>query len=83
MSNIYRTKFGLKEGESLYDILKKGPSRFLASPLKMLPNENIYDLALLKSNGEGMLLSFNDNNMESVSGFYKIREKDFQNINEH
>lgn len=83
MSNIYRTKFGLKEGESLYDILKEGPKRFLTSPLKMLPNENIYDLALLKSNGEGMLLSFNDGNMESVSGFYKIREKDFQNINEH
>lgn len=83
MSNIYKTKFGLKDGESLYDILKKGPERFIKSPLKMLPNESIYDLALLKSNGEGMLISFNDDDIKSVEGFYKIKEKDFQNISEH
>jgi len=38
MSNIFRTKFGIKPGESLYDILKEGPKRFVKNPLKMLPN---------------------------------------------
>ena len=83
MSNVFKTKFGLTEGESLYDILKQGPKRFEKSPLKMLPNEDIYDLAMLKSNGEGMLISFNDEDIKSVEGFYKVRERDFQNINEH
>lgn len=83
MSNIYKTKFGIKDGESLYDILKKGPERFVKSPLKMLPNESIYDLALLKSNGEGMLISFNDDEIKSVEGFYKVNNKNFQNISEH
>jgi len=77
MSNIFKTKFGLNPGESLYDILKKGPERFLRNPLKMLPSENIYDLAMLKSNGEGILVSFNDDDIKSVQGFYKVREKEF------
>jgi len=77
MSNIFRTKFGIKPGESLYDILKKGPERFVKNPLKFLPNENIYDLAMLKSNGEGVLIAFNDDEINSVQGFYKVREREF------
>lgn len=83
MSNIFKTKFGIKTGESLYDILKQGPERFIKSPLKMLPTENLYDLAMLKSNGEGVLVAFNDDEINSVQGFYKIHDKAFRNINEH
>ena len=83
MSNIYKSKFNLNSGESLYDILKQGPKRFLKSPLKMLPKQDTYDLAMLKSNGEGVLISFNENDLQSVQGFYKVKNKEFQNIHEH
>lgn len=83
MSNIFRTKFGLNPGESLYDVLKQGSERFIKSPLKLLPNEGIYDLALLKSDGTGMLISFNNDELSSVDGFYKVKNKEFKNITEH
>jgi len=32
---------------------------------------------MLKSNGEGVLVSFNDDEINSVQGFYKVKEKAF------
>lgn len=83
MSNIYKSKFEMKDGESLYDILKQGPSRFKVNPLSLLPKESIYDLAFMKTNGEGVLISFDDNMIEELSGYYKVKDKQFKNINKH
>lgn len=83
MSNIFKSKFEIEDGESLHDILKQGPARFIKNPLKKLPNRGVYDLALLKSNGKGLLISFNDEDVQTIKGFYKVKYKEFKNINEH
>lgn len=83
MSNIYKSKFGIEEGESLYDILKAGPSRFEINPLHLLPKETTYDLAFVKTNGQSTFISFDDNGILEISGQYKVKQSKFKNISKH
>lgn len=83
MSNIYKSKFGLNDNESLYDILKQGKSRFKINPTKFLPKESLFDLAFLKANGEGLFISFDNNELSTLPGYYRVKSSEFKNINKH
>lgn len=83
MSNIYKSIFDLKEGESLQDILRAGPDRFILKPEKFIPKDSNFDLALLKGDGKGVFISFDNNELRSEAGFYQVKTKQFENINKH
>lgn len=57
MSNIYKTKFGIKEGQSLRDVLDSSTS-FMKQPT--IVNSSFWDLVFTKGNGEHLYITFNN-----------------------
>ena len=80
MSNLYKTKFGIKNGDSLADVIKQGRDYFIKSiPLVM---SDSYDIVYTKQNGDNLYITFkpiqdNDESFDSTkrSWKYKIPEK--------
>lgn len=56
MSNLYKTTFGLKDGDSLADVLNQESSYFKYSA-KLISSTN-YDMAFTKQNGKHLYLTF-------------------------
>lgn len=56
MSNLYKTKFGIKDGDSLASVIDQGYNYFL-HPAKLISSTN-YDMAFTKQNGRHLYLTF-------------------------
>lgn len=56
MSNLYASKFGIKDGNSLYDVLKQG-SDYFKVPEVILDSTN-YDLVFTKNSGDHTFITF-------------------------
>lgn len=56
MSNIYKSKFGIKDGDTLADVMKKGPNYFKNAPQKI--SSNTYDVVFTKGDGRHVYISF-------------------------
>lgn len=56
MSNIYKSAFHIKDGDSLVDVLDKGINYFLDIP-KTVTSDN-FDLAFTKNNGKHLYITF-------------------------
>ena len=56
MSDLYASKFGIKDGDSLYDVLKKGENYF-EIPEVALESTN-YDLIFTKNSGNHTFITF-------------------------
>lgn len=71
MSNLYATKFGIKTGDSLVDVLKKGKDYFNV-PIVSVNSEN-YDLVFTKGNGNHTFITFKplQRNNENCSSYYR------------
>lgn len=57
MSNVFRTTFGIKEGDSLYDILQEGPKYFRPSIRPLDGQTYNFDIQLITGNGENVYIS--------------------------
>lgn len=72
MSNIYKTKFGLKDGDSLAQIMDQGPSYFKYTA-NLIPSTS-YDIAFTKQDGRHLYLTFKpiwQNNSDTFDSHYK------------
>lgn len=71
MSNLYATKFGIKAGDSLVDVLKKGKDYF-AIPTVSINSDN-YDMVFTRGNGDHTFITFKplQKNDENCSSFYR------------
>ena len=56
MSNIYKSAFHIKDGDSLVDVMNKGVNYFLDVP-KTITSDN-FDLAFTKNNGKHLYITF-------------------------
>lgn len=77
MSNLYATKFGIKSGDSLVDVLKKGKNYFKIPELGVA--SNTYDMAFVRGDGDHLFLTFKP--LQSNTDTFKSRSKDWSNIN--
>ena len=77
MSNLYASKFGIKAGDSLVDVLKKGKSYF-STPTVSVESNN-YDLVFTKGNGSHTFITFKplQKNSSNCMSFYRA----WDNIN--
>lgn len=77
MSNLYASKFGIKAGDSLVDVLKKGKSYF-STPTVSVNSDN-YDLVFTKGNGSHTFITFKplQKNSSNCMSFYRA----WDNIN--
>lgn len=77
MSNLYASKFGIKAGDSLVDVLKKGKSYF-STPTVSVESDN-YDLVFTKGNGSHIFITFKplQKNSSNCMSFYRA----WDNIN--
>lgn len=77
MSNLYASKFGIKTGDSLVDVLKKGKSYF-STPTVSVESDN-YDLVFTKGNGSHTFITFKplQKNSSNCMSFYRA----WDNIN--
>lgn len=77
MSNLYASKFGIKAGDSLVDVLKKGKSYF-STPTVSVNSDN-YDLVFTKGNGNHTFITFKplQKNSDNCMSFYRA----WDNIN--
>ena len=77
MSNLYASKFGIKAGDSLVDVLKKGKSYF-STPTISVESDN-YDLVFTKGNGNHTFITFKplQKNSSNCMSFYRA----WDNIN--
>lgn len=77
MSNLYASKFGIKAGDSLVDVLKKGKSYF-STPTVSVDSDN-YDLVFTKGNGNHTFITFKplQKNSSNCMSFYRA----WDNIN--
>lgn len=77
MSNLYASKFGIKAGDSLVDVLKKGKSYF-STPTVSVESDN-YDLVFTKGNGSHTFITFKplQKNSSNCMSFYRA----WDNIN--
>ena len=82
MSNLYASKFGIKAGDSLVDVLKKGKSYF-STPTVSVESDN-YDLVFTKGNGSHTFITFKplQKNSSNCMSFYRawdnINKKKYQ-----
>lgn len=82
MSNLYASKFGIKAGDSLVDVLKKGKSYF-STPTVSVESDN-YDLVFTKGNGKHTFITFKplQKNSNNCMSFYRawdnINKKKYQ-----
>lgn len=56
MSNIYKSKFGIKDGDTLADVLKRGKDYFKSKPEKI--SSKTYDVVFTKGDGRHIYVSF-------------------------
>lgn len=56
MSNIYKSTFGLRDGDTLNDVLDRGPDYFLDTP--QIINSTNFDMAFTARNGKNLYISF-------------------------
>lgn len=56
MANLYKTKFGIHDGDSLSSVMDQGQNYFL-HPAKLISSTN-YDMAFTKQNGKHLYLTF-------------------------
>lgn len=56
MSNIYKSAFNIKNGDSLVDVISKGANYFLDIP-KTITSDN-FDLAFTRNNGKHLYITF-------------------------
>lgn len=77
MSNLYASKFGIKAGDSLVGVLKKGKSYF-STPTVSVESDN-YDLVFTKGNGNHTFITFKplQKNSSNCMSFYRA----WDNIN--
>lgn len=77
MSNLYASKFGIRAGDSLVDVLKKGKSYF-STPTVSVESDN-YDLVFTKGNGNHTFITFKplQKNSSNCMSFYRA----WDNIN--
>lgn len=77
ISNLYASKFGIKAGDSLVDVLKKGKSYF-STPTVSVESDN-YDLVFTKGNGNHTFITFKplQKNSSNCMSFYRA----WDNIN--
>lgn len=77
MSNLYASKFGIKAGDSLVDVLKKGKSYF-STPTVSVESDN-YDLVFTKGNRNHTFITFKplQKNSSNCMSFYRA----WDNIN--
>lgn len=62
LPKIYKTQFGLKEGDSLYDILQEGPNFFQRRwEENHIITKGDYDLCFTRNNGEHSYITFDKN----------------------
>ena len=82
ISNLYASKFGIKPGQSLVDILKKGPDYFSIPTVSV--NSDNYDLVFTKGNGNHTFITFKplQKNSDNCMSFYRawdnINKKKYQ-----
>lgn len=82
MSNLYASKFGIKAGDSLVDVLKKGKSYF-STPTVSVESDN-YDLVFTKGNGNHTFITFkplqknSSNCMSFYRAWYNINKRKYQ-----
>jgi hypothetical protein len=78
MSNLYAEKFGIKDGDSLNDVLSQGEDYFY-NQLKDLkePKGIQYDLGFLKENGSNTLIKFGyiKPSIHTVSNNFNAKEE--------
>lgn len=74
MSNLYATKFGIKESDSMYDIISKGENAFNVPKIQIASNN--YDIAFTKGDGNHLFVTFKPINVSNT-----IRANDWTNIN--
>lgn len=71
MSNLYASKFGINQGDSIVDIMKKGPDYFKTEEVTV-DSEN-YDLVFTKNSGNHTFITFKplQKNDQNCSSFYR------------
>lgn len=74
MSNIYATKLGIKDSDSMYDIINKGENAFHVPEIQVASNN--YDISFTKGNGNHLFITFKPLNVNS-----KIKAEDWVNKN--
>ena len=77
MSDLYASKFGIKEGESLYEVLKQGPEYF-DIPEIVLDSTN-YDLIFTKNNNNHTFITFKP--LYKNTDDYSTESVDWDNVN--
>ena len=80
MSNIYKSKFSIREGDTLQNILEKGVNYFKES-IELIPSNN-YDVVFTKSDNRNLYITFkpiayNSDSMDSNKRNWNIVPKDF------
>lgn len=75
MSNLYKTKFGIHDGDSLASVVDQGYNYFL-HPAKLISSTN-YDLAFTKQNGKHLYLTFKPIQEDSES--FDAHQKSWSN----
>lgn len=59
MSKLYASKFGLKQGDTLQDVLQQG-SNYFAQNIKPIPRAFKYDITFTTGNGNNAYITFED-----------------------
>lgn len=75
MSNLYKTKFGLQDGDSLSQVIDQGYNYFLHSA-KLISSTN-YDMAFTKQNGKHLYLTFKP--MQENNESFDAHQKNWPN----
>ena len=82
MSNIYSSKFNMRPGDSLIDVMKEGQGYFQIPTVDVYSNN--YDMVFTKGNGNHTFITFKPlaTNTDNCSSFYKswgnINKKSFE-----
>ena len=76
MSNLYKTKFGIHDGDSLASVIDQGYNYFL-HPAKLI-SSTAYDMAFTKQNGRHLYLTFKP--IQKDSDTFDSHQKNWSNI---
>lgn len=79
MSNLYKTKFGIKNGDSLSDVIQKGKDYFIKS-IPLITSDS-YDIVYTKQDGNNLYITFkpiqeNDDSFDSTKRSWKNKIKE-------
>ena len=75
MSNLYKTKFGIHDGDSLASVIDQGYNYFL-HPAKLI-SSTAYDMAFTKQNGRHLYLTFKP--IQKDSDTFDSHQKNWSN----